>query len=312
MDFQELKTHVEKATQADNSLELFLLMKKEQKGERTYYVASANIDDDCMEDIFSLYSDFLKNAVVDTDENRIIPLSSADERANVIYEYDLETVPPELASALESELDNVEMLQLNDDTLTNLVGFIAKIGDDQQNIRIFKRHYAINLIKSKQGYLARKENQLESFEGELLRINGTVDFIRVKDCIFILSLKELEKFGKFHDIIKREARKGIRAINRIELLESSEPLEDELDNTSFARKLTRIKDSIVLRQSTQTIIAFARSKYPNIQFNEDETKLRIATKKSKNELIKLLSDARLKSELTNEEYDALAKDRVEE
>ena len=57
---------------------------------------------------------------------------------------------------------------------------------------------------------------------------------------YILNINKLESICGFHDVIRREAKKGIDSIKKMEILEDVEPLEDELDNVAFSRKLTKV------------------------------------------------------------------------
>ena len=101
-----------------------------------------------------------------------------------------------------------------------------------------------------------------------------------------------------------------------DILDNVEVLEDELDNVTFARKLTRIyKDSKVLGKISKDVIVEFTKKHSYFKKNPlkstDENKFILDTKKSKETFIKLMNDDFLKSELTNYEYESLAKNGME-
>lgn len=100
------------------------------------------------------------------------------------------------------------------------------------------------------------------------------------------------------------------------IVDDIEALTDELDNITFARKLTRIyKDSKVIgKVSNEAIINFAQThryfKMNPIKLTESKEKFILDTKKSKKTFIKLLNDDFLTSQLTNSDYEALAKNNT--
>lgn len=102
----------------------------------------------------------------------------------------------------------------------------------------------------------------------------------------------------------------------MQILDNVEVLADELDNIAFARKLTRIyKDSKVLGHvDNQAILYFVqRHKYfakNPMKLNSTHDKFILDTKKSKNTFIKLMNDDLLTSELTNSDYESLAKNNA--
>ena len=133
----------------------------------------------------------------------------------------------------------------------------------------------------------------------------------------ILNINKLESICGFHDVIRREAKKGLESIKKMEILEDVEPLEDELDNVAFSRKLTKVctHSKVVGKVSNKKIIKFTkRHKYFEshpIKLNAEGDKFILDTKKSKEAFLKLLNDYLLRSELTKGEYESVAKNSVE-
>lgn len=93
-------------------------------------------------------------------------------------------------------------------------------------------------------------------------------------------------------------------------------LRDTLDDTSFARKLSKVKNAspiFKLGISKEAIVDFTKNT-PELagkfKYSEDGMQIRLDTKKSKIAFLKLLNDAFLHSELTQQWYDASAKDNI--
>lgn len=126
-------------------------------------------------------------------------------------------------------------------------------------------------------------------------------------------MKSLKASCAFHEVIVNEAKKSIEEIGETGRLDNVDVLYDELENITFARKLTRVnKDSKVLgKVSNKKLIEFTQShayfvKTP-IKITNDGNKLLFDMKKSKAALIKLLNDDLLTSQLTNTDYESLDK-----
>ena len=101
------------------------------------------------------------------------------------------------------------------------------------------------------------------------------------------------------------------------MIANPEVLHELLDDVKYARRFTKVaKASPVLKAGVPNanIISFCKT-FPRlagkIRFNDDEDKIFLDTKVSKDLFIKLLMDDFLTSELTNFHYASLAKDSVD-
>ena len=160
------------------------------------------------------------------------------------------------------------------------------------------------------------ENRLKRFDQDILRVDFNYQFFLWNDVVYISDIEKMEKICSFHDIVINEARTSIQKIEEINILDNIEVLNDELDNITFARKLTRIyKDSKVLgKVSNQAIIEFSLRhhyfKNNPLKLTESKDKFILDTKKSKETFIKLMNDDLLTSQLTNSDYESLAKNNL--
>ena len=149
-----------------------------------------------------------------------------------------------------------------------------------------------------------------------MRISPKFQILSIDETMIVLDLKLLERNFGFADVIKREARIGLNAIEELHLVSNIEVLNELIDNIAFARKLTKIaRNSPVLlkRIPNENIILFTKN-HPalknKIRYNGDESQINLDTNISKNLFIKLLNDDYLTSQLTSLEYDSLAKDNI--
>lgn len=267
--------------------------------------------------IKDLFINSIKEHIIEKDDYTVIPLSTADERANCFYQYDLE-LPAELEN-LKSVIgnDQISNLSLNDYSFADIDSLIVLISDNSHNLTLYKKITPVEVIGRRGYILCESDSRFERFNKQLLRISNSFQVIQINGEIFILDLKSIEKSFGFHDVIRREATLGVNAIRDKGLVCNIEVLEELIDNVSFARKLTKIaKSSPVLQNNIPNINVINFSKrHPalknRMRYTPDNTQFMLDTKASKQLFVKLLNDDFLTSELTRTYYDSLAKDFIE-
>lgn len=267
--------------------------------------------------IRQLFIDSIKSQILEKEGISIIPLSTADERANCFYKYDLDL--PEELDILEHVISNDQLVTFNfsNDLLSEISALIVVIADNSHQISLYKKLSPVEIV-GRGGYMLWKANQrLERFNEQLLRITGKFQVLRVKDVVVILDLASIEKSFGFHDVIKREAAIGLSAIRELNLVSNLDTMEGLISNVSFARKLTKIaRNSPVISNNipNHIIIEFSKN-HPatkdKMRYTSDHSQFELKNMQSKNLLIKILNDDLLTSDLTKLYYDSLAKDNVE-
>lgn len=317
----ETKEKVEQILQQKNGIEIYFVLKK----GNAKIIKSVNIADESDENDTTaegMLNGFVTviKTVFDSynDSDEILNLSSADERKNALYYYDLDELPEEMEMMKNVQLNSGELQVFNfqEDSLEEIAAFITVIGNAEHKIVLYKQQYPISLLKRDKYMLTpvKHKDRLKKLDSDILRVDFNFQFCLLEDSIYVSDIDKMEKICSFHTLITNEARKSIEKISAVDILENVEVLEDELDNVTFARKLTRVyKDSKVLgRIPNKTIVEFTK-KHSYFQKNPIKSKgekFILDTKKSKEAFIKLMNDDFLKSELTNFEYESLAKNNT--
>lgn len=259
----------------------------------------------------------IRERIVDKEELQIMNISEADERKNVVYQYDLDEIPLELAViATLLENGNQPVFNFDRDSINDIKAYIVILGNNQTKLLLYKQHYPISVIR-RDAYMLRKvKERFVRFNEELIRLDNNFQFFSFNGTLFIKDLDKLERFFGFHDVIKKEALNSIARIERANILEDTDVLTESLENITFARKLTKLSmHSPVLTGDipVQAVIQFTKTNPAltgKLKYNHGESKIILDTKKSQNLFIKLLNDDYLKSELTQMYYDSLAKDQI--
>lgn len=258
----------------------------------------------------------IESSIISKEDHTVLPLSSADERGNCFYKYDLEV--PEGLKCLETIIgnDNLSNFSLSDNQFSNIESLIIVLADTKNEISLFKKLSTVEVI-GRGGFLLWKSNQrFERFKDQLLRISSSFQALNVGGEIIIIDLDAIEKEFGFYEVIIKEAATSLSVIEEKELVDNIDSLKELLSDVRFARKLTKVaRNSPVIRLGipNESIIAFAKN-HPltkkKMKYNDSQTKFHLDTKVSKNLLIKILSDDLLTSELTKLYYDSLAKDDI--
>ncbi len=312
MDKQELNQSIALCIDENSGIEIYIGLKNNGPIRRT------NFSEATISSLRDAFITCIREKIIDC-ENNVINFSSADERNNVILKYDLEET--ESIRLLKSVIDanaDLERFSFENDGISNIDYFLIVIGDVDHRIIIYKQLTSINIYKHNTGMFVRnRDNVFMQIEEDFVRIVPGVDFFMLNGNLYILNfgLKLFEKSFQIHNVIVSAAKKQIEQIETFGLVENVDRLINELHDISFARKLSNITEtSPVLGQIENSRIITFTSNHPllkkSINFSDDNTKIKLTSKKACRLFVKLLNDDFLNSDLTNIYYDSLAKDSI--
>ncbi|MGM8227799.1 anti-phage protein KwaB [Cellvibrio sp. ARAG 10.3] len=318
MTIDNLKAKISNVLTSDGcSAEFFFLL--DNGGEMN--IKSVDINDKDHSELEGIFIRSVSDTILLNDDLSLIPLSSADDRKDAVYEYDLDDIPQELSYLMHIiENENFHTFDLKSDDLSHLEGILILIGNQDVQLALYKHQYPITLLNKDSGFSLMKpngENRFKKLDADILKISSKFEFIRIDDHYYILDIKTLERFFGFHDAVKNVAEKGVANIKNTELVEDCTVLEARLQDISFSRKLVKsASNSPVLGKIPNAqIINFTRN-HPALrgkfQYSANGSQISLNTKKSQNLFLKLLNDDFLQSELTRLFYDSIAKDSVGE
>ncbi len=323
MQIRKIKNEIEEMLGEELGIMLYAVLRSEE-GKIIKFVNIADEEDDTdntSSDLLIGFTDIIRNKfAVYNEDDEVIKLSSADERKNALYYYDLDELPLEMEKLKEisNTLNIGEIFNFRADSLNQIIALIVVIGNENHNLIMYKRQYPVNLLNRDRYMLTPipHKNRMKRFDQDILRVDFNYQFFLWNDVVYISDIEKMEKICSFHDIVINEARTSIQKIEEMNILDNVEVLNDELDDITFARKLTRIyKDSKVLgRVSNQAIIEFSMQhhyfKKNPLKLTDSKDKFILDTKRSKETFIKLMNDDLLTSQLTNFDYESLAKNNL--
>lgn len=281
----------------------------------TNEVKKLNIDNEEIIFIRNMFLQSINEKIINVEEQTIVKVSEADNRANTVFEYDLDL--PEGLAFYESVLnDQTPIFSFQNNNLSDIDSLIIKIGTEEHQLRIFKKLTPVEVFGQGGFSLWNTNNRLEQFQDQVLRFTPNFNALLVNDVYVFLDLKLLERSHGFHDVIVREANISLQLVEALGILESTQGIVDLLGKTSFARKVVKIRNSPVLIREipNDQIIHFTRT-HPalanKMRYTEDGSQIILHTITSRELFIKMLDDAFLTSELTAQYYESSAKDIIE-
>ena len=122
------------------------------------------------------------------DSDMILKLSSADERKNALYYYDLDELPEEMKmmEAVFLKSDEMETFDFTNDSLDEITAFITVIGDSENRIVLYKQQYPISLLKRDKYMLTPvpHKNRLKKVESDILRVDFNFQFCLLNDIFY--------------------------------------------------------------------------------------------------------------------------------
>jgi hypothetical protein len=312
MNINQLKRELEDfLAQEHLSASIYFLKKDDQ-------LRLADIDDDVMPELKNLYVENLEKVVIDKEDVSTMPLSEADERKNVIFEYDFdEDILPMSSMTNISNPDGISRFRFSDDELNEIDAIICKIANSQKGMYFFSRFYNMNLIKRGNVIsFIKSATRFEKFDSEVLRISGKFDIFRLNNKDYILNYDTIESHYGFGKLISTKASEYAAQIHSLNLISNMEKFNSLIETKhSIARKLVKVARSspvLLLDIPNDKIVEFAKSHSllkKEFKYSNDD-KIIINSQKHCNLFLKLLDDDFLRSNLTDLDYDARAKDEV--
>jgi len=285
--------------------------------EDDFIVKRADITAEVRDALKKQFQDYLQQQIIQNDDLVFGSILESDGKTKGVFTFDADETPAGLGS-LSNLLENeqVDTFNFANESLEHLSGFIFLLGNAEEKVALYKKHYPINAIQRDRILMVKKSaTRLEKVGDDIIKIDPTVQFVQVGDDLLILDPNTLEKFFGFEQVIRTRATASVHnLIGPTNFLASTDGILGRLDNLTFARKLGKLNgDSPVLQVDFDKLKAFIKQ-HPklskSIKFNNDESRIALQTNVSMDLFIKLLDDDYLKSELTDYLYEADRKDVV--
>lgn len=239
----------------------------------------------------------------------VIPLSQIDERTDALIYYDLEKSPEEFDIIKEIKSKSTDdYFKLKND-INKAQSILIKICSHSENIIFFKKFYPISLVKStRKTFRINSDAEFEPLEDDIIRLTGNFDVMLMGDDFYISDLSHFETAFSFDQIKKQKRDFVISSIKSLDIvIDEKGYLENYPVST---RQIIRAAKSQVLKMNKDAIINFVKKNTHKFNLKIKNNKILLNSQKSIHCLYKLLNDDYLSSDLTHNNYEAIAKNKI--
>ncbi|EHI9274976.1 DUF4868 domain-containing protein [Vibrio vulnificus] len=302
-------------------------------GISVYFVDNSNevydsdIDSTALANFRTSFCEQLRSNYTENDNFSLLGLSNYDERKGALFQYDFSKAEMPFDFKLTEQVlsfkatDEVPVYQAKHDKLNNIRASIVLLTSSSLNksIAFFQYIYPVALLGSDKGMLniTTHDTRLIELEQDVLKLNANFVFMQISDKYFVENVNALETRLHFKEVIHKRAQAYAKNIEDLGLVEDMTKFNDRIaKETSFARKLVKVyKNSVVIKESVpnKDIVQFAMSKSyysESMKATDAGDSFQLDSIVRCKRFVELLDDDFLKSELTNRNYIARAKDLV--
>ena len=208
--------------------------------------------------------------------------------------------------------DNLDVIStFEEKNIERVLGFIFKINLNSKKIFAYQQAYVGSRLQAKNVLrIMQKEDVFQIVEKEMLKIDKRVELVIVDNTILVRNVKVLQDYFGFQLFVRNQAQSVISKLEELDILGDIDVLKEcqNGEKLTISKKLMKIKNSPVLEMDKDELIRKIPliPRYRGIIHIEDG-KIRTSTKKDVDNLLKLLNDDIVKSELTDKEYDSTSK-----
>ena len=279
-----------------------------------------NVDQSFAPSIIKVVEEGIKTIIIEANYI-IVDYSTADERKNRYYHYDIAEIPATMKVMSDvigdASIADYNMREDKIDDLENLIIVISNGAD--KHFSIYKHLSTIEKIaKSDRAVIGMLGNRVLKSAGQnLLRIGPSFHVIYTSGNYFLTNESFAESGFKLHDILKREATKLTERLESKKIISDMKKINRYKEDASFCRKLVRVlKDSRILFEDFEKTKIFSfldrepeiASKVSIIE-KDGEKFIEVNNKIAAYTLLEILNDEYLKSEMTGFKYKAPDKDK---
>lgn len=282
------------------------------KEEDNILLKKIKTDDELRESVCDMLESVVESKFV-SDEVELDAAENIADKRKVLYEIMQDDQYSPFSFIAEQE-STKEVYTENDQG--SLIGFMFRISKDDKFIWAYQHVYPVRMIKrSKSLYAMVTEGATYvPLDRDVMKIDSRIDLILVDNSIITANISLMQQSFGFEKYIRGEAEKTIAIIDQLGIVSDIKKFfafEDKPALTN-AKKLLKAKGSPVLKMTGAALIdGLKKHKRYSTIFVFEEDKIAITSQKDVGELIKMLNDDIVRSELTNQEYDSSAKHILE-
>lgn len=306
MNKLEMTSKIREIIETDTNcgVEIYVCLKND---EQVFYIEKMVSRNELKDRVRAIVLDVLREQYLD-DDAEYGDISDVIDNKKMVYvlEQSEEYCP---FSTLGDNLDVISTFE--EKNIERVLGFIFKINLNSKKIFAYQQAYVGSRLQAKNVLrIMQKEDVFQIVEKEMLKIDKRVELVIVDNTILVRNVKVLQDYFGFQLFVRNQAQSVISKLEELDILGDIDVLKEcqNGEKLTISKKLMKIKNSPVLEMDKDELIKKIPliPRYRGIIHIEDG-KIRTSTKKDVDNLLKLLNDDIVKSELTDKEYDSTSK-----
>jgi len=299
----------------DPIVELYILNEPtpNEEGEISVDIYKGRMHEDMPSEIAEIFYPKIKRILVQREYTleKYNPEQNPDR--NVVWQYPTSEVP--FFNKILSELQDAEEIYYDENDLpySQIWAIWIKLKIQRAVFYILKK-VTPSKVLTKGGVLAMifRGNIFKSLKKDVLTIDGTFDVFVCNDTLIFENKQKFEQALIYEEIKQEIASEALEEIRRIDLIENFDNFRQMLiDDKHSINKLTKLKTKRYFQEKTfQDYYRIIKEYNIDIDLDEAEEKFTIINKAQAKQLVKVLNDDYLKSELTETKYSAHSKENI--
>jgi hypothetical protein len=268
-----------------------------------------NVD---LENLIKEVADNWLNAEIFGNEFELNDISRIEENRKVFYSF--ESYP----SSIKFPALNASVAEyFSEEDQINLIGILVYINKDDECFWLYQHHYQMSRMNRAKSIFAFFDGveTYKPIESDIFRIDHKFDFIIIGDFLAVKNWKLLQQNFGFEKYVRSMATQYVDGLEQMDFISDITKLRECSDDFKFAKKIMKLKDSMVLQiEASELIHRIENHSYyaTKLPIDPSTGKILVTTKKTVTELLKMLNDSVLHSELTDINYHATSKENLVE
>lgn len=245
-------------------------------------------------------------------------ISVADNQKDTYYVFSGENIFQGISFIKKENLNGNMNIKFKLSKKQKILGFIFKIGNDETEILLYQHFYATSQIKVGKTIILTEIPDSEDVTMaacDMLRINKSIDIIRINEEIITSNIKLLERCFGFKEVVELTAKPAIDFLESNNLLSDFEKFKNYIYNPNKLGKLKKLMsaDSVILTMEKSNLLEAVKNhrRYGSL-IKIENNEIVIKNNKDIDNVIMLLSDGVLTSTITNFDYSVDVKEKFED
>lgn len=276
--------------------------------ENSYKVAKLNINDSVIEATKEIIT-LCVNSFMDKEEIAIEKLDKQDE--DYVF-----TVPLDEVGFLEECINDIkseryESFHAHDsqDFLEKLKFYVLELSYNGESHYFIRRYSCNKLMAPRQVLLVRKENTFEHVkDSKVFTLETAIDAFVQGEKVFVLRDKQFSQMTGYYKKEREKADKVLNNIGNLNLVTGFDKLKEHCEQRiSYVKKISKIDQSSVSKITFTKVLELKKTRGVDFVVDESNKTISFESDTQLKNVLDLLLDNFLISEVTGEPYRALNK-----